>query len=198
MNARSLSAVVLAAGSGSRMVSNRPKPLHLLCGRPMLFYVLDALAYCPLGQTVVVVGSGAERITKRVSEELPDRPVDFVEQPRPRGTADAAAAGVSALVDDDLGDGDVLILAGGLPLLSPHTVADLVARHQATDSACTIVTASLDDPGDRYRVVRGRERRIVRLGGGAELLGSASDDADAPLGAGPGRSGAGRAEVEWS
>jgi bifunctional UDP-N-acetylglucosamine pyrophosphorylase/glucosamine-1-phosphate N-acetyltransferase len=169
MNGRSLSAVVLAAGSGSRMQSNRPKPLHLLCGRPMLFYVLDSLAYCPIGQTVVVVGSGAERITKRISEELPDRPVDFVEQPRPRGTADAAAAGVSALVEDDLVDGDVLILAGDLPLLSADTVAELVVRHQSTDSACTIVTARLDDPGERSRVVRGRDGRIVRLARGEEL-----------------------------
>ena len=182
MNGRSLSAVVLAAGSGSRMQSNRPKPLHLLCGRPMLFYVLDSLAYCPVAQTVVVVGSGAERITKRVSEELPDRPVDFVEQPRPRGTADAAAAGVSALVEDDLVDGDVLILAGDLPLLSADTVAELVVRHQSTDSACTIVTARLADPGERSRVVRGRDGRIVRL---------AEDEELEPRRAGPGRVGAG-------
>jgi bifunctional UDP-N-acetylglucosamine pyrophosphorylase/glucosamine-1-phosphate N-acetyltransferase len=151
------------------MVSDRPKPLHLLCGRPMLFYVLDALSSCPVTQTVVVVGSGAERITKRVSAELPDRPVDFVEQPRPRGTADAAAAGVSALTEDDLTDGDVLILAGDLPLLSARTVAALVDHHRRTDSACTILTAHLDEPGGRSRVVRGREDRIVRLGQGAEL-----------------------------
>jgi bifunctional UDP-N-acetylglucosamine pyrophosphorylase / glucosamine-1-phosphate N-acetyltransferase len=151
------------------MQSNRPKPLHLLCGRPMLFYVLDSLAYCPVGQTVVVVGSGAERITKRISEELPDRPVDFVEQPRPRGTADAAAAGVSALVEDDLVDGDVLILAGDLPLLSADTVAELVVRHQSTDSACTIVTARLHDPGERSLVERSRDGHIVRLAAGDEL-----------------------------
>jgi bifunctional UDP-N-acetylglucosamine pyrophosphorylase/glucosamine-1-phosphate N-acetyltransferase len=92
-----------------------------------------------------------------------------VEQPRPRGTADAAAAGVSALVEDDLVDGDVLILAGDLPLLSADTVAELVVRHQSTDSACTIVTARLGDPGERSRVVRGRDGRIVRLAQGDEL-----------------------------
>ena len=108
------------------MRSDRPKPLHLMCGRPMLFYVLDALALCPIDRTVVVVGAGAERITKRISEDLPDRPVDFVEQVRPRGTADATAAGLSALPDDDLGDDDVVVLAGDLPLLSAETVAELV------------------------------------------------------------------------
>jgi bifunctional UDP-N-acetylglucosamine pyrophosphorylase/glucosamine-1-phosphate N-acetyltransferase len=163
MSRRSLSAVVLAAGSGVRMRSNRPKPLHLLCGRPILLYVLDALAGCPVDQTVVVVGPAAERITKRVSEELPDHPVDFVDQRRPRGSADAAAAGLAVLSDDDSVDDDVLVLAGDLPLLDPDTVTDLVARHQAADAACTIVTAHLDDPTGRSRVVRGKEDRILRL-----------------------------------
>jgi bifunctional UDP-N-acetylglucosamine pyrophosphorylase/glucosamine-1-phosphate N-acetyltransferase len=163
MSRRSLSAVILAAGSGVRMRSNRPKPLHLMCGRPILFYVLDALADCPVDNTVVVVGAGAERITKRVSEEMPDRLVDFVEQASPRGSADATAAGLSALPEDDLGDGDVLVLAGDLPLLSPETMVALLARHRSADTACTILTARLDDPRGRSRVVRGKENRIVRL-----------------------------------
>jgi bifunctional UDP-N-acetylglucosamine pyrophosphorylase/glucosamine-1-phosphate N-acetyltransferase len=145
------------------MRSNRPKPLHLLCGRPILFYVLDALADSPVDQTVVVVGPGAERITKRVSEELPDHPVDFVDQRRPRGTADAAVAGLAALSEDESGDDDVLVLAGDLPLLDADTVTELVARHRAADAACTIVSAHLDDPSGRSRVVRGKEDRIVRL-----------------------------------
>ena len=61
---RRLSAVVLAAGEGTRMRSSRPKPLHLLCGRAMLLYVLDALADCSVSRVVVVVGHGAERVTK--------------------------------------------------------------------------------------------------------------------------------------
>ena len=163
MSRRSLSAVVLAAGSGVRMRSNRPKPLHLLCGRPILLYVLDALADCPVDHTVVVVGPGAERITKRVSEELPDHPLDFVDQQRPRGSADAAAAGLAALPDDDSVDDDVLVLAGDLPLLDPATVSRLVASHRSADAACTILTAHLDDPSGRSRVVRGRDERILRL-----------------------------------
>jgi bifunctional UDP-N-acetylglucosamine pyrophosphorylase/glucosamine-1-phosphate N-acetyltransferase len=176
MSRRSLSAVVLAAGLGVRMRSDRPKPLHLLCGRPMLFYVLDALSACPVDRTVVVVGAGAERITKRVSEDLPDRTVDFVEQGRPRGTGDAAAAGLSALPDDDLGDDDVVVLAGDLPLLSADTVAELVAHHRATDGACTVVTARLSDPRGRSRVVRGRDDQIVRVLADDEL-----DDGDENL-----------------
>ena len=56
---RPLSAVVLAAGEGTRMRSQRPKPLHRLCGRPMVLHVLDALAELDVDRVVVVVGHGA-------------------------------------------------------------------------------------------------------------------------------------------
>ena len=69
MTERNLSAVVLAAGEGSRMRSTRPKPLHLLCGRAMVLYVLDALPAAELASTVVVVGHGAERVTKKLTEQ---------------------------------------------------------------------------------------------------------------------------------
>ena len=61
MSTRPLSAVVLAAGEGTRMRSTRPKPLHLLCGRPMVLHVLDALAEIDVDRVVVVVGHAAER-----------------------------------------------------------------------------------------------------------------------------------------
>ena len=65
------------------MRSLRPKPLHLLCGRPLLLYVLDALAETPVDRTIVVVGQGAEAIVKRVQEELADRVVDYDQQDPP-------------------------------------------------------------------------------------------------------------------
>ncbi|HWW52664.1 MAG TPA: NTP transferase domain-containing protein, partial [Acidimicrobiales bacterium] len=81
MSGRSLTAVVLAAGEGTRMKSSRPKPLHLLCGRPMVLHVLDALAELPIERVVVVVGHGAERVTKQVQAAAPPGlAVEFVEQ----------------------------------------------------------------------------------------------------------------------
>ena len=62
-----LSAIVLAAGEGTRMRSSRPKPLHLICGRPMVMHVLHALAELSVERTVVVVGHDAERVTKKVT-----------------------------------------------------------------------------------------------------------------------------------
>jgi bifunctional UDP-N-acetylglucosamine pyrophosphorylase/glucosamine-1-phosphate N-acetyltransferase len=61
---RPLAAVVSAAGEGTRMRSGTPKVLHPLCGRAMMLHVVDALAELPLQRAVVVVGYGAEDVTK--------------------------------------------------------------------------------------------------------------------------------------
>lgn len=188
MTRRALSAVVLAAGSGSRMRSRRPKPLHLICGRPLLLYSLDSLAAVEVARTVVVVGPGAERITKRIGEDAPDLHVDFIEQVHPRGTADAVAAGLSALPEDDSGDDDVLVVAGDLPLLSAATVAGLVEQHRLDAAACTLLVArgASQALGGRSRVVRGRRGTITQLVRPEEwhlpaLVGDGVDDEGATL-----------------
>ncbi|HXW33128.1 MAG TPA: NTP transferase domain-containing protein [Acidimicrobiales bacterium] len=93
-----LCAVVLAAGEGTRMRSSRPKPLHRLCGRPMILHVLDALAELPVDKVVVVVGHRGEWVTKALVEHSPpDLSVEFVEQPEQTGTGPALAVGLTAL-----------------------------------------------------------------------------------------------------
>src|ERR687889_2241909 len=101
MSERRLSAGVLAAGEGSRMRSTRPKPLHLLCGRAMVLYVLDALPARELDRAVVVVGHGAERVTKKLTEDSAGLRLEFVEQQHQDGTGDALAVGLTGLPDDD-------------------------------------------------------------------------------------------------
>lgn len=147
------------------MRSERPKPLHLLCGRAMVLYVLDALADCAVDRVVVVVGHGAERITKKLHQEAPDLRLDFVEQHVQRGTGDAASVGLTAFPDDalDSDDGDVLVLAGDTPLLRPATVAELVQHHRESDAACTILTACVSEPFGFGRVVRDRDGRVARI-----------------------------------
>src|ERR1700683_3139605 len=96
-----LSAVVLAAGEGTRMHSERPKPLHRLCGRPMVLHVLYALAELHLERAVVVVGHGGAWVTKAVGEQAPPGlHVDFVEQRVQRGTGDAVLVALTAFPDD--------------------------------------------------------------------------------------------------
>ncbi len=178
MSERSLSAVVLAAGQGVRMRSQRPKPLHLLCGRPLLLYVVDALADTDVDRAVVVVGSAAERVTKRVQEDLSHLPIEFVEQGVPRGTGDALAAALAALGDDDFGDDDVVVLPGDMPLLAPASVAELVRAHREADAACTVLVARPADPTGRPRVLRGRDGRVVRVVPASDLAAADGVDLD--------------------
>ena len=166
MTVRPLSAIVLAAGHGTRMRSARPKPLHLLVGRPLVRHVLDALADCDVDRAVVVVGHGAEVVTKKLQEDMGPFPLEFVEQHYQRGTGDAVAVGLTGLPDDDLDeteDGDVLVLPGDTPLLRPTTIAELVAEHQLSGAACTVLTAQLADPTGYGRVVRDKDGRVRRI-----------------------------------
>jgi len=162
---RPLSAVVLAAGHGTRMRSARPKPLHRLCGRPMILHVLDALAELPVTRVVVVVGHRAEWVTKTLIEHAPTGMViEFVEQAEQRGTGDAMSVALTGLPEEDDGDdGDVVVLPGDTPLLRPGTLARLVHAHRAHDDAATLLTAVLEDPTGYGRVVRGRDDAVARV-----------------------------------
>ena len=164
-----VSAIVLAAGEDVRMRSNRPKPLHLICGRPMVMHVLHALEGLHLERTVVVVGAEAERVTKKVQEQAPGwANVTFIEQPVRRGTGDAAMVGLSAFESDDLDDtSTVVVLPGDTPLLRADTVTELVARHEASGYGATVLTVRRDEPGGHRRVVRAPSKqgdgRVLRI-----------------------------------
>jgi bifunctional UDP-N-acetylglucosamine pyrophosphorylase/glucosamine-1-phosphate N-acetyltransferase len=147
------------------MRSSRPKPLHRLCGRPMVLHVLDALAELDLQRAVVVVGHGAERVTKALLEHTVDQvPVEFVEQHVQRGTGDAMAVALTAFPDDDDDDGgDIVVLPGDTPLLRPPTLAALVRHHRTARAAATVLTAEVADPSGYGRVVRGKDNRVARI-----------------------------------
>jgi bifunctional UDP-N-acetylglucosamine pyrophosphorylase/glucosamine-1-phosphate N-acetyltransferase len=168
MSERPLSAIILAAGQGTRMRSSRPKPLHMLCGRPLLRYVLDAVAGCEAERAVVVVGFGADLVIKTLGEDPGPVPLEFVEQRVQRGTGDAVAVGLTGLPDDDLDgldtdDGDVIVLPGDTPLIRPETLAALVVEHRLSGAACTMLTARMADPNGYGRVVRDKDGRVRRI-----------------------------------
>ncbi len=163
MDTPPLSAVVLAAGEGTRMRSNRPKPLHHLCGRPMVLHVLHAVAELDVARVVVVVGHRADWVTKTLVEDAPpNMNIEFVEQVSQRGTGDATAVALTGLPDDDM-DGDVLVLAGDTPLLRSPTLAALVRHHRRHDAGATLLTAEVVDPTGYGRVVRGRDDRVAAV-----------------------------------
>ncbi|HLY84691.1 MAG TPA: sugar phosphate nucleotidyltransferase [Acidimicrobiales bacterium] len=165
MTDRPLSAVVLAAGEGTRMRSSLTKPLHRLCGRPMVLHVLDALVGLEVERAVVVVGHAAEQVTKTLHEQgPPSLLIEFVEQHVQRGTGDAVSVALTVFPDDDVDDGgDIVILPGDTPLLRPATLAALVRAHRRADAAATILTARLADPTGYGRILRSRDDRVSRI-----------------------------------
>jgi bifunctional UDP-N-acetylglucosamine pyrophosphorylase/glucosamine-1-phosphate N-acetyltransferase len=133
----------------------------------MVLHVLDALAELPIQRVVVVVGHGAEGVTKAVQEGAPPTfSVEFVEQHVQRGTGDAAAVGLTGFPDnpdDEQEDGDLVVLPGDAPLLRPPTLAALVRTHRASDAAASLLVARLADPTGYGRLVRDKDGRIARV-----------------------------------
>jgi bifunctional UDP-N-acetylglucosamine pyrophosphorylase/glucosamine-1-phosphate N-acetyltransferase len=164
MSDRRLVAVVLAAGEGKRMRSSRPKPLHLLCGRAMLLHVLDRFADLGASRAVVVVGHGAEQVTKKLIDQgPPNLPIEFVEQAVQRGTGDAASLALTAFADDDMDEVDVLVAHADQPLIRTETLASLVATHREADAAATVLTVRFDDPTDLGRIVHAKDGGVARI-----------------------------------
>lgn len=178
MESGSISAIVLAAGDGRRMRSSRPKPLHRLCGRPMIRFVLDAIEGIDVERIVVVVGDGGDRIARELDDTKPI--TDLVEQPVRRGTGDAVLAGLAAVVDDDFDlahdSHDVVVVPGDVPLLRHHDLAALVEAHRMSGAAATILTAEVEDPRRRIRVIRGgRDDQVTRVVDHRDVVGDERD-----------------------
>ena len=159
------------------MRSPIPKPIHRLCGRPMVILVLDALAELPIDRVVVVVGHGAPEVQRTILAEAPSHlKVEFVEQLEPLGTGDAVAVALTGFPEGaDLEDGDLVILPGDTPLVRPSTLGSLVRRHRELGAAGTVLSARVDDPTGYGRVVHGKDGGVARI---VEELDLAPEDAD--------------------
>jgi bifunctional UDP-N-acetylglucosamine pyrophosphorylase/glucosamine-1-phosphate N-acetyltransferase len=141
----------------------------MLVGRPLVHHVIGALVGVDVAAAVVVVGHGAEAVTKKLQEAPGPVPLTFVEQPVQRGTGDAVAVGLTGLPDEDLDplaeadDSDVIVLPGDTPLIRPETIARLVDEHRYSGAACTVLTARISDPTGYGRVERDNDDRVRRI-----------------------------------
>lgn len=152
---RPLAAVVLAAGQGKRMRSARAKVLHEVAGQPLVLHVLDAIAPLKVSPVVVVVGHDGEAVRSAVA----GRAV-IAEQREQLGTGHAVLQAKKALAGFD---GDVLVLCGDVPLLSTHTVHELVRMHRRVGAKATVLSALVEDPSGYGRIVRGETDTQVRI-----------------------------------
>lgn len=154
MSEPSLTAVVMAAGKSTRMKSRLPKPLHLLCGKPLLSYILDACEAAGAKRTIVVVGHEAERVQETFSGRC-----EFALQAEQLGTGHAVMV-TRPLLNGNTGD--LLVLPGDTPLIDGDTLRKLVAHHRQTGAVATLLSAVLPHDAGMYgRVLRDRAGKVL-------------------------------------
>ncbi len=146
--ARSLAVVILAAGQGTRMKSDRPKVAMELCGWSMARHVVEAVRPLRAERVSVVVGYGREEVEKTLAG-LPD--VVFSLQREQKGTGDAVKAGLRALKGFE---GTVLVLCGDVPLVRTATLRELLGRHRRAKAAVTVLSVELPAGGAYGRILR--------------------------------------------
>ena len=156
---RPLAAVVLAAGLGTRMRSERAKVLHELGGRPLLRYPLAALATLDPKRVVLVVGHQADAVSE-AAKVAGLAGLESVLQKEPKGTGHAVRCAAPALADFK---GDVIILYGDVPMIRPETLAAIVRTHRAERADLTLLTVRFSDPTGYGRIVRGGDGRVTGI-----------------------------------
>jgi bifunctional UDP-N-acetylglucosamine pyrophosphorylase/glucosamine-1-phosphate N-acetyltransferase len=139
-------AVLLAAGQGTRMKSAKPKVLHPVAGKPMLWHAMESIKGCTTEAPVVVVGHGAEEVKAFIGESA--RTV--IQEPQ-LGTGHAVMQAESLLK----GTVDyVLVCYADMPLLRAETLAHLVEMQQKNEGPISMLTVVADDPRGFGRIIR--------------------------------------------
>jgi bifunctional UDP-N-acetylglucosamine pyrophosphorylase/glucosamine-1-phosphate N-acetyltransferase len=149
---RPLAAIILAAGLGTRMRSERAKVLHELGGEPMIARGLRAFAALEPDPLIVVVGHQAREVEAAARRSQPRAKLRFARQREQRGTGDAARSALTALAPDFAGD--VLIGYGDMPMLEATTLRAFAAAHRRRAVPLSFISVKLPDPGAYGRVVR--------------------------------------------
>jgi len=144
----SLTALVLAAGNGTRMKSEKPKVTHEILGVPMLHLVIDAAKEAGADRVIVVTGHKSEIVNECACQM---DGVETIHQPDRCGTANAVQLAEPLLKD---AEGTLVVLAGDVPLLRPETIRNLVDDCVKNDAAMSVMTAVLDNPAGYGRIVR--------------------------------------------
>jgi bifunctional UDP-N-acetylglucosamine pyrophosphorylase/glucosamine-1-phosphate N-acetyltransferase len=146
--------IILAAGKGTRMKSDKPKVLHSLCGKAMIDYVVN-LARSVGSLTYVVLGHQSQVVKAYLGPKM-----NVVYQKRLLGTADAIKAVLPRLKGYR---GNVVILCGDAPLLKKESLKHLLKRHSQAKAVCTFLTVHLEDPTGYGRVIRDLDNHPVAI-----------------------------------
>lgn len=154
-------AIILAAGKGTRMRSDLPKVVHPIGGRPMVRAVVDACRGAGCRRVILVVGYKQELVRAAFAD---DPAVEFAVQDQQLGTGHAVRCAEPLLQREAAEPGhDVFVLAGDGPLIRSETLGALLDRHRSTGALATLATSVIDDPTGYGRIVRSADGRFVGI-----------------------------------
>jgi len=148
-------AVILAAGAGTRMKSSLPKVLHKVCGRPMIEHVINQVRRSGVEDIILVVGHGAEGVVSACTE----LGVRFAVQEEQLGTGHAVMQARELLPEN----GDVLILCGDTPLITGEGLAGFMEFHREGANDASVLTAELAEPYGYGRIIRDSRGGLVKI-----------------------------------
>ena len=185
-----LSAVVLAAGEGTRMQSATPKPLTVLSNQPLIAYVIKAVAALQPARIIVVVGHSAAAVSEAARQAAPDPTrLVFAHQHQQRGTGDAVATALKEISPEITPQAQVLVAPADAPLVRATTLRELLAlqtsspaspetqqprtQPSATRPAATLLTGRVADPFGYGRIIR---RRQLDTGGASPTATEAANE----------------------
>jgi bifunctional UDP-N-acetylglucosamine pyrophosphorylase / glucosamine-1-phosphate N-acetyltransferase len=159
MSQKPLNVLVMAAGLGTRMKSNRAKVLHELGGLPLIAHVVRAAQALNPRAILVVVGHQADEVERAAIAEVGDL-ARSVLQAQQRGTGDAVESARSELENSD---SLVLILSGDVPMIKTETLRKLIDHHNNAAAACTILSVRLENPTGYGRIVRDQNDSFQKI-----------------------------------
>jgi UDP-N-acetylglucosamine diphosphorylase/glucosamine-1-phosphate N-acetyltransferase len=149
-------ALILAAGKGTRMKSDLAKVLHILEGKPLLHYSIEAARRAGAEKIVVIIGHQAQKIR----EEFQNSGCIFVEQKPQLGTGHAVLQAKEVLA---IYQGLTVILCGDVPLLKPKTIKSLVKSQVTAGAAVTVLTTIPAEPQGYGRIVKREDGSILKI-----------------------------------
>ena len=152
-----IAVIILAAGMGTRMKSDKAKVLHEISDQPMITYVVEAARKVAGANVIVVIGHQARMVRECLSgfDEL-----IFAHQDKQLGTAHAVSCAVPHIPDHCE---EVVILCGDVPLIQSNTIIDLVGNHLGNTRDISVLAVELDDPYGYGRVVLDEKRGVTGI-----------------------------------
>ena len=163
MVAKNRSVLILAAGKGTRMKSNLPKPLHAVCGFPILAHILKAAQALNPGAIGIVIGHGAGQVKQTVLDNLSawgiTAPVEFFEQTELAGSGSAVKAAVPFLQKQE----SVMVLAGDTPLLKADTLEQMYQAFEDAKAGVLVLAVKVTNPAGYGRIVRDNQNNFEKI-----------------------------------